>query len=77
MRWFHLIVIGVFAAAALVFAAQNFQVVTVTFLGFSGRAPLALFAVLIYVLGMATGGSVLALLRRSIEGARRPPHLAP
>jgi lipopolysaccharide assembly protein A len=40
------------------------------FLGFSIRAPLALVAAGIYVLGAITGGSLFALLRRSIEGAR-------
>ena len=33
--------------------------------------PLALVAVLIYLLGMATGGSLLTLLRRSFEGSKR------
>src|SRR5437764_11235344 len=56
MRWIHLAVIVLFAAATLVFAVQNFQIVTMSFLGFSARAPLALLVALIYVLGMATGG---------------------
>jgi lipopolysaccharide assembly protein A len=70
MRWIHLIVIGLFLAATIIFAAQNLEIVTVSFLGFSARAPLALLVVIIYVLGMATGGSLLALLRRSLQGAR-------
>jgi uncharacterized integral membrane protein len=71
MRWIHLGVIVLFAAATLVFAVQNFQTVTMAFLGFSVRLPLALLAVVIYLLGMATGGSLLTLLRRSFEGSRR------
>jgi lipopolysaccharide assembly protein A len=70
MRWIHLIIIGLFLAATIIFAAQNLEIVTVSFLGFSARAPLALLVVIIYVLGMATGGSLLALLRRSLQGAR-------
>jgi lipopolysaccharide assembly protein A len=70
MRWIHLIVIVLFAGAIVVFAVQNFQTVTMSFLGFSVRLPLALLALAIYLLGMATGGSLLALLRRSIKGAR-------
>ena len=71
MRWVNLIIIGLFVAAILIFAAQNFDTVTMTFLGFSARAPLALLAVVIYLLGMVTGGSLWSLLRRSLQGARR------
>ena len=57
MRWVHLTVIVVFAGATLIFAVQNFETITMAFLGFSIRMPLALMAVIIYLLGMATGGS--------------------
>jgi uncharacterized integral membrane protein len=71
MRWFHLAVIVLFAAVIIIFAGQNFQTVTVSFLRMSAQVPLAFLIVVIYLLGAATGGSLLALLRRSIEGARR------
>jgi lipopolysaccharide assembly protein A len=71
MRTIHLIIIGLFLAATIIFAAQNLDTVTVSFLGFSATAPLALLVVIIYVLGMLTGSSLLALLRRSLHGARR------
>ena len=64
-------VICVFAAAVIIFAAQNLEMVTMSFLGFSARVPLALLAAGVYVLGTVTGGSLLALLRQSIEGAKR------
>ena len=70
MRWFYLAVIIVFAGATFVFAIQNFQSVTMAFLGFSIRMPLALMALVLYLLGIATGGSLWALLRRSFEGAQ-------
>ena len=66
MRWVHMTVVALFAIATIVFAAQNFEIVTVSLLGFDARLPLALVIVLIYLLGMATGSSLLALLRRSI-----------
>lgn len=72
MRWVHLIVIIVFAVAIAIFAIQNLELVTVSFLNFSFRLPLAFLVVLIYLLGMATGGSLLRLLQRSIQGSRRP-----
>ena len=39
MRWFHLSVIALFAAAIILFAAQNLQLVTMSFLGFSATVP--------------------------------------
>ena len=73
MRWIHLTVIVLFFAAVIVFSIQNFQIVTMTFLGFSARIPLAFMVGLVYLLGMATGGSLLTLLRRSFEGSKKGP----
>jgi lipopolysaccharide assembly protein A len=73
MRWFHISVIVLFIAATLLFAVQNLQMVTMSFLGFSARAPLALLVAVVYFVGMATGGSLLAVLRRSVQGSRRTP----
>jgi len=70
MRWLHIFVVVIFAVAVLVFVVQNFEIVTMSFLGFSARAPLALLAAVAYVLGMATGGSLWSLLRRSLQGSK-------
>ena len=72
MRWVHIIVIAVFVAVVLIFVFQNLVVVTTAFLGFSLRAPLAIIAVIMYVLGALTGGSLYALLRKSVHASRRP-----
>jgi lipopolysaccharide assembly protein A len=71
MRWVYLAIIILFAAATIMFAAQNLQIVTVSFLRLDAQIPLALLIVIIYLLGAVTGGSLLALLRRSIAGAKR------
>jgi lipopolysaccharide assembly protein A len=71
MRWIHLTVMVLFVAATALFAVQNFEIVTMSFLGFSARAPMALLVAIVYLLGMVTGGSLLALLRRSFQGSRR------
>ena len=44
MRWIYLAVIILFAAATIIFALQNFEIVTMSFLGFHARAPLALLS---------------------------------
>lgn len=77
MRWIYMAVIVLFAVAILVFALQNLEPVTVSFLGSRIRAPLALLTIVIYVLGAVTGGSLLALLRRSYQGSRGPTLAAP
>ena len=77
MRWIHLTVIGVFVAATFLFAIQNLQVVTISFLGFGVRAPLAILAAIFYVLGAATGGSLYAVLRKSIRASRTRRPAAP
>jgi lipopolysaccharide assembly protein A len=69
MRWVHLTIVVLFVAAMIVFVIQNREVITMAFLGFI-RAALALVAAGIYVLGAITGGSLFALLRRSMEAAR-------
>jgi len=73
MRWVYLTVIVLFAALTIVFAAQNFQSITVSLFRISAQAPLALLIAVAYVLGAVTGGSLFALIRRSIAGAKRHP----
>ena len=70
MRWIYLAAIVLFAVALVIFAWQNFEAVTVSFLSFRIRAPLAVLAIVIYLLGTATGGGLLALLRRSYRGSK-------
>jgi len=72
MRWLHLAVIFLFAAVILIFVLQNRDVVTMSFLGFSFRAPFAILIAIAYIVGAATGGSLFALLRRSYKGSQRP-----
>jgi putative membrane protein len=71
MRWFYLAVIVLFALATIIFALQNLEIITISFLGSNLRVPLALLVAVAYLLGAATGGSLFALLRRSYQGSRR------
>jgi putative membrane protein len=70
MRWVHLTIIILFLAVIVVFMFQNRELVTMSFLGLSARAPLAILAVILYALGAVTGGSVFALLRKSVRASR-------
>jgi len=70
MRWVYLAIVIVFLAAILIFVVQNRELVTMSFLGFGVRAPLAILAAVVYVLGAITGGSLNALLRKSVRESR-------
>ena len=70
MRWVYLTMVVLFVAAAVIFVFQNVGVVTMSFLGFGVRAPLAVLAAVAYILGAVTGGSLYALLRQSVQGSR-------
>jgi lipopolysaccharide assembly protein A len=70
MRWLYLAIVIVIVAAILIFALQNLGVVTMSFLGFSLRAPLAILAAVVYVLGAFTGGSLFGLLRHSLRESK-------
>jgi uncharacterized integral membrane protein len=43
-RWIYLTVTILIAAATIIFALQNFEIVTMSFLGFNARVPLALWS---------------------------------
>jgi len=70
MRWVNTAVIVILGAAMLLFAVQNFQSVTVSFLTTKISTPLALLIALVYVLGMLTGGSLWALVKWALEEAK-------
>ncbi|XIA66356.1 hypothetical protein ACFIOY_10265 [Bradyrhizobium sp. TZ2] len=57
MRWIHLGIIILFAAATIIFALQNFEIVTMSFLGINAHVPLALLVAIAYLLGAATGAA--------------------
>ncbi len=72
MRIIYLVLIVVLAAVTLLFAVQNLQTITVAFFNWSVTLPIALVVIGAYALGMATGGSLLAFLRWTLQRAKRP-----
>lgn len=72
MRRLHLAIVIVLLALLGVFALQNLEWVTMRFLGQSLSMPLAVLAVVLYVLGAITGGGLYGLVRHSYRKARQP-----
>ncbi len=71
MRYLYVALIAVLTAIVLLFKFQNLERVTVSFLTASVTLPVSVLVLLVYVLGMFTGGSFVALVRSLIRGASR------
>ena len=74
MRFFQAFVFLTFLLAIGVFAVQNRDVITVNFLSWNLSQSIAILGVVAYALGMLSGWTVVALLRRSFRGATAFPH---
>jgi uncharacterized integral membrane protein len=70
MRWLYLTIVCLLGVITLVFAFENMEIVSMDFLWFSLRLPLALLVIVIYILGMVTGSNLQAFIRWSVRGAR-------
>jgi len=70
MRYVYIGLIILISLVVLLFKIQNLEVVTVSLLSVSVTMPVSLMVIVIYFLGMVTGGSLLSLLRVLIQGAK-------
>jgi lipopolysaccharide assembly protein A len=75
MRYIQAFGLLAFLVAVGIFAAQNTGVITVNFLNWNLSQPVALVTVAVYVLGMLSGWTVLALMRGSFRQVTRPSAL--
>jgi uncharacterized integral membrane protein len=75
MRILYLFLIILLAGVTILFALQNLQTITVSFLNWSVTLPIALVVIGAYALGMLSGGSVLAFLRWTLRRSRRPGNI--
>ena len=73
MKWFHTAVVAVLAIIVLAFAVQNFQSTTISLFHWNITAPLAMIIVIVYVLGMLTGGSMMSLFRWAVSKSTTNP----
>ncbi|MBB3180652.1 lipopolysaccharide assembly protein LapA domain-containing protein [Variovorax sp. Sphag1AA] len=62
-RYLYIALIVIFAGIVLLFKIQNMESVTVSLFSMSVTLPTSVLVLLVYVLGMFTGGFVLGLLR--------------
>lgn len=69
MRWAYFVLLVLVVIIVVVFIAQNFEDATVTFFNQKITAPMALFFVAVYFLGMWSGGTVVGLVKRAYQRA--------
>ena len=69
MRWVYLVLLLVIVAIIVVFVAENRQNETVKFFSQEITAPLSLFFVAVYFLGMWSGGTVVGFVKRAYQHA--------
>ena len=69
MRWVYLVLLLVIVVIIVVFVAQNRENQTVLFFNQTITAPLAIYFVAVYFLGMWTGGTVVGFVKRAYQRA--------
>lgn len=73
MRFLQITLLLLFLGAVAIFALQNNQVVSLSFLNWEIRSPISLLAVGIYILGMISGGAVFGFIRLSLRRVSERP----
>jgi uncharacterized integral membrane protein len=73
MRYVYMALIAAAAGIVILFKVQNLETVTISLFSASMSLPVSVLVLLIYVLGMLTGGALLALMRSWVRGATRRP----
>lgn len=71
MRYAYMALIAALVAIVILFKVQNLESVTVSLFAASVTMPVSVLVLLIYLLGMFTGGFLLALVRSWVHGATR------
>ncbi|HMN76393.1 MAG TPA: DUF1049 domain-containing protein [Burkholderiaceae bacterium] len=69
MRYVYIALIVILAGIVLMFKVQNLDTVTVSLFSMSFTMRISMLVLLVYVLGMFTGGFVVQFLRKSVSGA--------
>jgi len=73
LRYVYIGLIVSFTALVVLFKFQNLETVTVSLFSASMTLSVSTLVMLLYVLGMLTGGSLFALMRGLIRRARQSP----
>ena len=67
MRLVYLLLLLIIVAAVVLFAVQNHESITLTYLDRSVTLSLPLLIAIVYLLGMVSGWTVVGFLKRSLQ----------
>jgi uncharacterized integral membrane protein len=73
MRFIQAILLLIFLGAVGLFAVQNTEAINVAFWTWKTTTPVALLAIAAYLLGMVSGWTVVAFVRRSLRKVSERP----
>ena len=73
MRFIQAVLFLIFLGAVGLFAVQNMEAISVGFWTWKLTAPVALVIVAVYFLGMLSGWTVVAFIRRSLRRVAEHP----
>jgi lipopolysaccharide assembly protein A len=77
MRYVYISLIVLVSAIVLIFTIQNLPTVTVHFVTLRLTLPLSVLVILVYFLGMLTGGVFVSLVRSWVRGSTSGTPLHP
>jgi uncharacterized integral membrane protein len=72
MRFIQAVILLVFLGAIGLFAFQNTDVITFHFWTWNLTGPVAIVTIAVYLLGMLSGWTVVAFMRRSLRRMAQP-----
>ena len=73
MRVVYFVILMLLLVAIGLFALQNHEIITLRFLEWDISCPFSILMVVVYLLGMATGWTVLSIMRHSLRRATAHP----
>jgi uncharacterized integral membrane protein len=74
MRFIQAVIFLAFLTAVGVFAVQNTNVISIRFWTWTLSGPVALLAIVAYVVGMLSGWTVVSFVGRSLRRVAQHPH---
>lgn len=67
MRVIKKIVLALFVILIIIFAVQNSNTITIEMFNWSVTLPLSILVILVYILGMTTGGILFSVIKNLME----------
>lgn len=67
MRVLKKIVLAIFVILIIIFAVQNSNTITIEMFNWSVTLPVSILVILVYILGMTTGGILFSVIKNLME----------